>query len=66
VNERPAGTILRVEPEPGQRQLVPGRVLLVVSAGLPAVPTDSTQAQDTLNSGAKVQPKAPNDTTFQH
>jgi len=63
MNERPAGTVLRVDPEPGQRQLVPGRVLLVVSAGPPQMaPTDSTQPRDTLNSGAKV----PNDTTFQH
>jgi eukaryotic-like serine/threonine-protein kinase len=64
VNDRPKGEVLRVDPEPGQRQPVPGRVILVVSAGPPPAPTDSIMPRDTLNSGAKVQPKSPNDTTF--
>jgi eukaryotic-like serine/threonine-protein kinase len=50
VNERPAGTVLRIEPEPGQSQPVPARVLLIVSAGPPpAPPADSTIRPDTLN-----------------
>jgi serine/threonine-protein kinase len=43
-SERPIGTVLSIRPEPGQRQPVPARVLLVVSAGPPpAPPVDSTQ-----------------------
>ena len=65
VNERPAGTVIRVDPEPGERQPVPGRVLLIVSAGPPPPPpADSTMPRDTLDSGAGVRPKTPNDTTF--
>ncbi len=53
LNERPLGTVLRIIPEPGQRQPVPSRVLLIVSAGPPpARPTDanadSTVRADTL------------------
>jgi eukaryotic-like serine/threonine-protein kinase len=50
VNERPAGTVIRILPEPGQSQPVPARVLLIVSAGPPPPqPTDSTMPADTLN-----------------
>jgi beta-lactam-binding protein with PASTA domain len=53
LNERPLGTVLRIIPEPGQRQPVPSRVLLIVSAGPPPTPApdanaDSTVRADTL------------------
>ena len=49
LNERPIGTVLRIVPEPGQRQPVPSRVLLIVSAGPPPVtPADSTTPPDSL------------------
>ena len=49
VNERPAGTVLRIMPEAGQSQPTPGRVVLTVSAGPPpAPPTDSTAPPDSL------------------
>ena len=55
VNERPAGTVIRIIPEVGQSQPVPARVQIVVSAGPPPPPpepaaTDSTVRADTLNS----------------
>lgn len=51
INDRPAGTVIRISPEAGQSQPVPSRVLLVVSAGPPPPPpTDSTMPLDTLNS----------------
>lgn len=55
VNERPIGTVLRVVPQPGQKQPVPSRVLLIVSAGPPAAPppTDSTVRPDSLTSTAE-------------
>lgn len=50
VNERPAGTVIRIEPEPGQRQPVPARVVIIVSEGPPpAPPADSTISSDSLN-----------------
>lgn len=60
INERPAGTVIRVIPEPGLSQPVPARVTLVVSAGPPPeppeperpppvrIPVDTTTAEDTL------------------
>lgn len=52
LNERPLGTVLRIVPEPGQRQPVPSRVLLIVSAGppprTPDANADSTVQADTL------------------
>jgi beta-lactam-binding protein with PASTA domain len=52
INERPAGTVIRISPEPGQRQPIPARVRITVSAGPPPPPpeppTDSTIARDTL------------------
>ncbi len=42
LNERPIGTVLRIIPEPGQRQPVPARVTLVVSAGPPPTPPKDT------------------------
>lgn len=52
-NDRPIGTVLRIIPEPGTRQPVPSRVLLIVSAGPPPKPAepaaaDSTAPADTL------------------
>lgn len=44
LNERPLGTVLRIIPEPGQRQPVPARVTLVVSAGPPPAPPKDTTA----------------------
>ena len=50
LSDRPAGTVLRVVPEPGQMQPLPGRVLLIVSLGPPAAPPpDTTMPPDTLN-----------------
>jgi serine/threonine-protein kinase len=63
-SDRPIGTVLRIQPEPGQRQPVPARVLLIVSAGPPDTPpappdtaprpqpADSTLSADTLASMA--------------
>jgi beta-lactam-binding protein with PASTA domain len=52
-NERAAGTVIRIVPEPGQSQPVPGRVLLVVSTGPPPPPpkppADTTIRVDTLD-----------------
>ena len=49
LNERPIGTVLRIIPEPGQRQPVPSSVMLVVSAGPPPrTPADSTAPGDSL------------------
>lgn len=48
VSDRAAGTVIRIEPAPGETQPVPSRVLLVVSSGPPTVPTDSTIPPDTL------------------
>jgi serine/threonine-protein kinase len=52
VNERPLGTVLGIQPEPGQTQPVPSRVLLIVSAGPPpgppTPPADSTAPPDSL------------------
>jgi beta-lactam-binding protein with PASTA domain len=63
INPRPTGIVIGIEPESGRSIRVPGRVLLVVSAGPPApAPTDSTMPRDTLDSRAKTA----NDTTFQH
>lgn len=59
VSDRPAGTVLRIIPEAGQNQPVPGRVMLVVSSGPPAIePVDSTLPPDTLTNtvnGPRVQ-----------
>ena len=43
-SERPAGTVLRTVPAPGQRQRVPARVLIVVSSGPPPPPADTTRS----------------------
>ena len=52
LSERPLGTVLRIIPEAGQRQPVPSRVLLIISAGPPPTPApgnaDSTAQADTL------------------
>ena len=49
INERPAGTVIRIMPEAGQNQPVPGRVILVVSEGPPPAPAaDSTAPPDSL------------------
>ena len=54
-SDRPLGTVLQVQPKPGESQPVPARVLLIVSAGPPpappapaAPPADSTVLPDTL------------------
>ncbi len=50
LNERPIGTVLRIQPAAGEPQPVPSSVLLIVSAGPPATPpADSTAPGDTLN-----------------
>jgi eukaryotic-like serine/threonine-protein kinase len=61
VNERPAGTVLRIMPEPGQSQPVPARVVLVVSAGPPPAPTDSTIRTDTLGLTTGNEPNRPDE-----
>ena len=54
-SDRPLGTVLQIQPKPGESQPVPARVLLIVSAGPPpeppapaAPPADSTVPPDTL------------------
>jgi serine/threonine-protein kinase len=46
-NERPIGTVLRIIPAPGERQPVPSRVLLIVSAGPPPAPPSAPAPADT-------------------
>ncbi|HEY0673460.1 MAG TPA: PASTA domain-containing protein [Longimicrobiales bacterium] len=42
-NDRPAGTVIRISPEPGMSQPVPARVVLFVSTGPPPAPPDSVR-----------------------
>ena len=51
-NVRPAGTVISISPEAGQRQPIPARVRLIVSSGPPPAPPDSTAVPDTLASRA--------------
>lgn len=40
-SELPAGTVIRIEPEPGTELLVPAPLALIVSSGPPPLPEDS-------------------------
>lgn len=47
-SNRPNGTVLRTAPDAGVRQTLPGRVLLVVSSGMPELLLPDTLRVDTI------------------
>jgi serine/threonine-protein kinase len=47
-NSRPAGTVISISPEAGQRQPLPARVRVIVSSGPPPIPPDSISQPDSL------------------